>query len=55
MSQQDYDNGLKVRTEVMGESFVKRALSKTEKLGVKILMGKPYATWRVGVCCFRIH
>ena len=25
MSQQDYENGLKVRTEVMGESFVKRA------------------------------
>ena len=29
MSQQDYDNGLKVRTEVMGESFVKRAQDNT--------------------------
>lgn len=25
MSQQDYENGLKVRTEVMGEAFVQRA------------------------------
>ncbi|EPN7071873.1 carboxymuconolactone decarboxylase family protein, partial [Acinetobacter baumannii] len=25
MSKQDYENGLKVRTEVMGEAFVKRA------------------------------
>lgn len=29
MSQQDYENGLKVRTEVMGESFVKRAQDNT--------------------------
>ena len=29
MSQQDYENGLKVRTEVMGESFVKRAQENT--------------------------
>jgi len=29
MAQQDYDNGLKVRTEVMGESFVKRAQDNT--------------------------
>ncbi len=29
MSKQDYENGLKVRTEVMGESFVKRAQDNT--------------------------
>ena len=29
MAQQDYDNGLKVRTEVMGEGFVKRAQDNT--------------------------
>lgn len=29
MSQQDFENGLKVRTEVMGESFVKRAQDNT--------------------------
>ena len=29
MSQQDFKNGLKVRTEVMGESFVKRAQDNT--------------------------
>ena len=29
MSQQDYENGLKVRTEVMGETFVKRAQENT--------------------------
>ena len=29
MSQQDYQNGLKVRTEVMGESFVQRAQANT--------------------------
>ena len=29
MSQQDYENGLKVRTDVMGESFVKRAQENT--------------------------
>ena len=29
MSQQDYENGLKVRTEVMGEPFVKRAQDNT--------------------------
>ncbi|CAG69066.1 MULTISPECIES: carboxymuconolactone decarboxylase family protein [Acinetobacter] len=29
MSQQDYENGLKVRTEVMGENFVKRAQENT--------------------------
>lgn len=29
MSQQDYENGLKVRTEVMGESFVQRAQENT--------------------------
>ena len=29
MSQQDYENGLKVRTEVMGENFVKRAQDNT--------------------------
>lgn len=29
MSQQDFENGLKVRTEVMGEAFVKRAQDNT--------------------------
>jgi len=29
MSKQDYENGLKVRTEVMGEAFVKRAQENT--------------------------
>lgn len=29
MSQQDYENGLKVRTEVMGEAFVQRAQNNT--------------------------
>jgi 4-carboxymuconolactone decarboxylase len=29
MAQQDYENGLKVRTEVMGEAFVKRAQDNT--------------------------
>lgn len=29
MSQQDYENGLKVRTEVMGETFVQRAQNNT--------------------------
>ena len=29
MSKQDYENGLKVRTEVMGEHFVKRAQDNT--------------------------
>ena len=29
MSQQDYENGLKVRSEVMGESFVQRAQENT--------------------------
>ena len=29
MSKQDFENGLKVRTEVMGESFVKRAQDNT--------------------------
>lgn len=32
MSKQDYDNGLKVRTEVMGEAFVQRAISNTTSL-----------------------
>ncbi|WP_421866098.1 carboxymuconolactone decarboxylase family protein [Motiliproteus sp.] len=32
MSQQDYDNGLKVRTEVMGEAFVQRALNNQTEL-----------------------
>lgn len=29
MSQQDYENGLKVRTEVMGADFVQRAQQNT--------------------------
>ncbi|RDE22546.1 4-carboxymuconolactone decarboxylase [Motiliproteus coralliicola] len=32
MSQQDYDNGLKVRTEVMGDAFVQRALDNQTEL-----------------------
>ena len=32
MSKQDYENGLKVRTEVMGEAFVKRAQENTVPL-----------------------
>ena len=32
MSQQDYDNGIKVRTEVMGEKFVQRAIDNTTEL-----------------------
>ena len=32
MSQQDYENGLQVRTEVMGEYFVQRAIDNTTEL-----------------------
>ncbi len=32
MSQEDYQNGLKVRTEVMGEEFVQRAIENTTEL-----------------------
>lgn len=32
MSRQDYENGLKVRTEVMGEEFVQRAIDNTTEL-----------------------
>lgn len=32
MSREDYENGLKVRTEVMGEEFVQRAIDNTTKL-----------------------
>ncbi len=32
MSREDYDNGLKVRTEVMGEEFVQRAIDNTTEL-----------------------
>lgn len=32
MSQEDYANGLKVRTEVMGEAFVQRAIDNTTEL-----------------------
>lgn len=32
MSQQDYENGLQVRTEVMGEFFVQRAVDNTTEL-----------------------
>ncbi|SIS80076.1 carboxymuconolactone decarboxylase family protein [Neptunomonas antarctica] len=32
MSREDYDNGLKVRTEVMGETFVQRAIDNTTDL-----------------------
>ncbi|WP_261841920.1 carboxymuconolactone decarboxylase family protein [Aliamphritea ceti] len=32
MSQQDYENGLQVRTEVMGEFFVQRAVDSTTEL-----------------------
>ena len=32
MSRDDYNNGLKVRTEVMGEHFVKRAQDNTVPL-----------------------
>lgn len=32
MSQQDYENGLRVRTEVMGEEFVSRAMEQTTPL-----------------------
>ena len=32
MSKQDYDNGLKVRTEVMGEEFVQRAIDNTTEI-----------------------
>lgn len=32
MSQEDYQNGLKVRTEVMGEVFVQRAIDNTTEL-----------------------
>lgn len=32
MSQQDIENGLKVRTEVMGEAFVQRALDNQTEL-----------------------
>ncbi len=31
MSREDYDNGLKVRTEVMGEEFVQRAIQNTNE------------------------
>lgn len=31
VSQQDYDNGLKVRTEVMGEAFVRKAIDNTNE------------------------
>ncbi len=30
MSKQDYENGLNVRTQVMGEAFVQRAQENTE-------------------------
>ncbi len=32
MSREDYENGLKVRTEVMGEEFVQRAIDNTTEL-----------------------
>ena len=32
MSQQDYEKGLQVRTEVMGEFFVQRAIDNTTEL-----------------------
>jgi len=32
MSQQDIENGLRVRTEVMGEAFVQRAIDNTTEL-----------------------
>ncbi|MEH6649407.1 MAG: carboxymuconolactone decarboxylase family protein [Motiliproteus sp.] len=32
MSREDRDNGLKVRTEVMGEAFVQRAIDNTTEL-----------------------
>ena len=32
MSREDYQNGLKVRTEVMGEEFVQRAIDNTTEL-----------------------
>ena len=32
MSQEDYNNGLKVRTEVMGDEFVQRAIDNTTEL-----------------------
>ncbi len=32
MSQQDKENGLRVRTEVMGEAFVQRAIDNTTEL-----------------------
>lgn len=31
MSREDYENGLKVRTEVMGEEFVQRAIQNTNE------------------------
>ncbi|MCP4596373.1 carboxymuconolactone decarboxylase family protein [Neptuniibacter sp.] len=31
MSREDYENGLKVRTEVMGEAFVQRAIDNTNE------------------------
>ncbi len=32
MSEQDKQNGLKVRTEVMGEAFVQKAIDNTTEL-----------------------
>ena len=32
MAKQDYDNGLKVRTEVMGEAFVQKAIDNTNEI-----------------------
>ncbi|EAR60199.1 carboxymuconolactone decarboxylase family protein [Neptuniibacter caesariensis] len=31
MAREDYDNGLKVRTEVMGEAFVQKAIDNTNE------------------------
>lgn len=31
MAKEDYDNGLKVRTEVMGEAFVQKAIDNTNE------------------------